>query len=77
MVARRIVAALLLFALPLFVLSLDLVQQGKCIAPQQGAEMYALGVDGGWALAFSIGATITCAAFTGPAAIGCGVAAAG
>ncbi|MGH9741703.1 MAG: hypothetical protein ACRD51_05055 [Candidatus Acidiferrum sp.] len=77
MKARRIVAALLLLALPLFVMSVATTHVAPVPSSHQGAEMYALGVDGGWGLAFGIAAAVTCAAFVGPAAIGCGIAAAG
>ncbi len=73
MVKRRILAAVLLLALPLFALSFDIAQHNVMVGSHQGAEMSALGVRGGWALVFDVAAVLTCAAFTGPAAIGCGL----
>jgi hypothetical protein len=81
MKTRRILATILLLTMPLFAMSFG-VAKNSIVASHQdasvmvsqtnGAEIAALGLTGGKAIAFSAAAVLVCAA-TGAGAIGCGL----
>jgi hypothetical protein len=73
MKTRRILAAILLLTMPLFAMSFGVVQHSVMAGPHHGAEMHALGVSGGWAVAFEVGAVLACGAVGGVGGIGCGL----
>ena len=69
---RRITAASALATLPVMML---MVQSAILITPLTEFS-YAVGMSGGWALAFGIVAAAACATFVGPGGVACGIAAA-
>lgn len=74
MVVRKVTAVVLLLALPWFAASLGTAEQNLLTGPHLGAEAAVIcGNDGGCGAILGVVAVFTCAAFTGPAAIGCGL----